>query len=144
MSLGSNGLIGCIHCKKFWRNFVAQTFALIAPILPILHRVSCSNEMAPNAPKHCEIQQNMSFGSNGVDQVRSLQKNSDPTSWHELLQYLHHFSPFCTESHAVMKRSQMHSTTKKCTKNEYRIQSGVSGAFVAKKSVVTSWQELLH
>jgi len=53
---------------------VAQTFALIAPIQPILHRVSCSHEMVPNAPKHYETQQNMSLGSNGVDRVRLLQK----------------------------------------------------------------------
>ena len=30
--------------------------------------------MIPNAPKHYETHQNMSLGSNGVDQVRSLQK----------------------------------------------------------------------
>ena len=38
----------------------------------------------------------------------------------------------------------MHSNTKKCTKNKFGIQSGGSGAFVAKNSVVTSWHELLH
>jgi hypothetical protein len=53
---------------------VAQTFALIAPIQPILHRVSCNNEMVPNAPKHYETQQNMSLGTNGVHLVRLLQK----------------------------------------------------------------------
>jgi len=68
------GWIGCARCEKFWRNFVAQTFAIIAPIHPILHRVSCSHEMVPNAPKHYEMQQNMSLGSNRVDRVRLLQK----------------------------------------------------------------------
>ena len=53
---------------------MAQTFAIIAPIHPILHRVSCSHEMVPNAPKHYEMQQNMSLGSNGLDRVRLLQK----------------------------------------------------------------------
>ena len=125
------GSIGCVRCEKSWRDFVARTFELIAPLQSVLHWVYCLNETFPNPPEHYETQQNMSFGSNGVDQVRSLQKNSYPTSWHELLQYLHHFSPFCTKLHAVTKRSQMHSTTKKCTKTEYRIQSGVSGAFVA-------------
>jgi len=63
------GWIVCIHCDKFGHDFVARTFALIAPFQPILHRVSCSNEMVPNAPKHYETQQNMSLGSNGVDWV---------------------------------------------------------------------------
>ena len=53
---------------------MARTFALIAPVHPILHRVSCSYEMIPNAPKHYETNQNMSLGSNGVDQVCLLGK----------------------------------------------------------------------
>ena len=68
------GWIGCASCEKFLCNFVAQTFALIAPIQLILHRVSCNNEMVPNAPKHYETQQNMSLGSNGVDKLSSLCK----------------------------------------------------------------------
>ena len=68
------GWIGCVRCEKCRCDFVAQTFALIAPIHPILHRVSCSYERMPNAPKHYETHQNMSFGSNGVDQVRLLGK----------------------------------------------------------------------
>jgi hypothetical protein len=39
----------------------------MALVLPVLHELSCSNETVRNA-------QNMSFGSNGVDQVRSLHK----------------------------------------------------------------------
>ena len=52
---------------------------------PVLHRVSCGYETIPNAPKHYATHQNMSSGSNGVDWVRSLQKNPDMTSWHLLL-----------------------------------------------------------
>jgi len=84
-SLGSNGVGGCIHCVKFQNDFMAQTCALIAPVQPILHRVSCSNETLSNAPKHYETLQNMSLGSNGVDRVRFIIKNSDATSWNELL-----------------------------------------------------------
>ena len=73
-SKGPMGWIGCVRCKKSRRHFVARTLALIAPIHPILHRVSCSYEMIPNARKHYETHQNMSLGSNGVDQVRSLRK----------------------------------------------------------------------
>ena len=63
-----------IGCKKSRRDFVAPTFALIAPVHPVFHRVSCTYETFPNAPKCYETHQNMSLGSNGVDQVRSLWK----------------------------------------------------------------------
>ena len=66
--------IGFLCCKKFWRDFIARTFALIAPVRPDLHRVSHSNEMFPNAPKHYEMHQNMSLGFNGMDRVPSLRK----------------------------------------------------------------------
>ena len=54
---------------------MAQTFALIAPGWPILHKFSCSSEMIQNAPERKETHQNMSLGSNGVDHERSLRKN---------------------------------------------------------------------
>src|SRR6185503_7917434 len=74
MSLGSNG-VGREHSlRKFQNDFMAQTCALIAPVQPVLHRVSCSNETLPNAPKHYEMHQNMSLWSNGVDRVCSLRK----------------------------------------------------------------------
>ena len=52
---------------------MARTFALI-PVQPILPRVSRSNEMVANAPKHYETQQKLSLGSDGVD-LRSLRKH---------------------------------------------------------------------
>ena len=66
--------VGGILCEKFHNEFTAQTYALIAPVQPILHRVSCSNETLPNAPKYYETHQNMSLWSNWVDKVRSLRK----------------------------------------------------------------------
>ena len=59
--------IGCIRGEKFQRDFVARTFALIAPVRPGLHRVSYSNKIVAKAPKHYEIHQNMRLGSNGMD-----------------------------------------------------------------------------
>ena len=56
------GWIPCIRCEKFRCNFVARTFALIAPVQPILHQASCSNETIQNAPKHYETQQYMNLG----------------------------------------------------------------------------------
>ena len=66
--------IRCVHCKKLQRDFVARTFALIEPVQYVLQQVSCSYGMIPNAPKYYETHLNISLGSNGVDQVRSLQK----------------------------------------------------------------------
>ena len=68
------GWIECVRCEKLQCVFVAQTFALIAPVHTVLHQVSCSYETIPNAPKHYATHQNMSLGSNGVDQVCSLPK----------------------------------------------------------------------
>ena len=76
---------GAFVSKKSRRDFVARTFALIAPVDPILHPVSGSYETIPNAAKHYATDQNISLGSNGADWVRSLPKNPDVTSWHKLL-----------------------------------------------------------
>ena len=73
-SLGSNGVDRMCSCEKSRCDFVARTFALIAPVQYVLHQVSCSYETIPNAPKHYEPHQNMSLGSNGVDWVCSLRK----------------------------------------------------------------------
>ena len=66
--------IRCVRCEKSRRDFVAQTFALITPVHPVLHRVSCSYETIWNAPKYYATHQNMSLLSNVADWVRSLQK----------------------------------------------------------------------
>ena len=70
------GWIGCVRCEKFWCDFKARTSSLIAPVQPVLHRVSCRNETLPNAPKHYETHTNMSLGSNDVGRVHSLRKIS--------------------------------------------------------------------
>ena len=59
------GRIGCIRCEKSWRDFAARTFALIALVHPVLHRVSCSYEKILNAPEHYEMHQNMIYGPMG-------------------------------------------------------------------------------
>ena len=85
----------------------------------------------------------MSSGSNEVDWVRSLRK-LPATLWHELLHYLHQFSPFCTEFTVVIKHTQMHQNTINAPKHEVTVQWGGSGALIAKNYDVTSWHELLH
>jgi hypothetical protein len=68
------GWIRCVRCEKFRCDFVAKTFALIAPVQPVLHQASCSNETIQNAPKHCETQQYMSLESNGVGRCIRCEK----------------------------------------------------------------------
>ena len=109
ISLGSNGVDCGVCCEKSRNDFIAQTFALIAPVHPILHRVSCSYETIPNAPKHYETHQNMSLGSNGVDQVRSLRKI---TTWlHGTNFCINYTSSVCFASSFMQLRNDP-----KCTK----------------------------
>jgi hypothetical protein len=68
------GWIGCVRCEKSRRDFVAQTFVLIAPVPFVLQQVSCSYEMIPNAPKYFETVRNICLGSNRVDWVHSLRR----------------------------------------------------------------------
>ena len=107
--------IGCVRCEKSWRHIVGGTFALIAPVDPILQRVSCSYETIPNAPKHYTTHQKMSLWSNGVDPMcsfRKLQREFIAQTF-ALIALV---KPFCTEFHAVTKRSQMHPNTMKRSK----------------------------
>ena len=59
------GWIDSVHCEKFRCDFVERTFALVAPVQPVLYRASCSNKTIQNASKHYETHQNMSLGPNG-------------------------------------------------------------------------------
>ena len=119
---GPMGWIGCIRCEKSWCHFVAWTFAFIAPVHPILHRNSFSYEMIHNAPKHYETHQNMSLGSNGVDQVCLLGKI---TTWFRGT----NFCINCTSSPYFAPSFMQLRNDPKCTqtlwntpKHEFRVQ----------------------
>ena len=131
------GWIGCVRSKTFRLNFVAQTFALIAPVQPVLHRVSCSNETIQNAPKHYKMHEFMSLASNGVDRVRSLRKT--------LMRFRGTNSSLIALVQSVLHQvSCSNKTNSKCTETlrnkpilEFMVQWGGSGAFVAKNSNAT-------
>ena len=79
-------------------------------------RFALSFVRQPNGPKCIQIVRNtpkhefrVQWGGSGA----FVAKNSDPTSWYELL---HHFDPFCTEFCKVTKRYQMHPNGTKHTK----------------------------
>jgi hypothetical protein len=70
--------------------------------------------MQPNGPECTQIERNepkhqfrVKWGGLGA----FVAKNSDATSWQELL-----LGPFCTEFPKATKRSQMHTNNTKCTK----------------------------
>jgi hypothetical protein len=93
-----------------------KTLALIAPVHPVLHRVSSSYETIPNAAKYYATHENMSLGSNGVDWGRSLRKIR---MWLRSMNYCVNCTSshyFCIKFHVVTKRFQMHPNTIQCTK----------------------------
>ena len=128
--------IGCVRCEKSRRDFVAQTFALIAPVHPVMHRVSCCYKMFWNAPKYYTTHQNMSLWSNVADWVRSLRKIP---AWLRGM----YFSINCTSSHYFASSFMQLQNDTKCIqtlwnapKHEIRVQWGGLGAFVEK---ISTW-----
>jgi hypothetical protein len=128
------GRIGCVPCEKSERDFVAQTFDLIAPVHCFLHRVSCSYETIPNAPKHYAKDQIMSLRSNGADWVRSFRK---------IQMWLHgmSFRINCTSSSyfassflQLRNDSKRSQTLCNAPKHEFMVQWSGLGAFIAKKA----------
>ena len=151
------GWIGCIRCEKFRCDFVARTFALIAPVQPVLHQASCSNESIQNAPKHYKMQQYMSLVSNGAGRVHLLRKIPKRLHGTNLCINCTSSNPFCTEFRVVMKHCQMHPNTTKRTKTWVYGPMGWIGSVHCEKfwcdfmartcalnSDATSWDELLH
>ena len=144
MSLGSNGWIWRVCCEKFRCNFVARTFALIAPLQPVLHQVYCRNETFSNAPEHYEMLQNMSLGSYGVHRVHSF--------W-GITQRLRgmSFCINCTSSARsalsllpLQNNSKCTQTLRNTPKHEFMVLWGRFGVLVARNSEATWWHELLH
>ena len=76
--------IGYVNCEKFRCDFMAQTCALIAPVQLILHRVSCSNETLPNAPKLRNAPKH-EFRVQWAGLGAFVAKNSDATLRHKLV-----------------------------------------------------------
>jgi hypothetical protein len=145
MSLGSNVVDWVRSMRKIPTWLRSMNLCIkIAPVEPILHRVSCSYETILNAAKHYEMHQNMSLGSNGVDWVRSL--------WKILTSHRGtNFCINCTSWPRFASSFMQLGKDPKCTqtlcntpKHEFRVQCGGLGAFVVKNPDVTSWHEIMH
>jgi hypothetical protein len=123
---------------------VAQTCALIAPVQPVLHRFSCSNETLTNAPKHYENAPKHEFRDQWGGSRAFVAKNSAAISWHELCIN-------CTSSAYFASSFMQERNNPKCTEtlqntpiHEFSILWGGPGAFIAKNSDAILWHELLH
>ena len=95
----------------------------------------------PNGPKCTQIERNapkhqfrVQWGGPGM----FVAKNSDATSWHELLHFSDHFASSFLRQPNGPGCTQIVRHTPKC---QFRVQWVGSGAFVAKNSDATSWHE---
>jgi hypothetical protein len=121
-----------------------MTFALIAPVDPVLHRVSCSYETIPNASKHYATYQNMSLGSNGADWMCSLRKFSTWLRGTNFCINCPSWPRFAPSFRQIRNDPKCSQTLCNAPKHEFRVQWGGLGAFVAKNPDLTSWHKLLH
>ena len=133
--------IGCVRCEKSRRDFVARTFALIAPVDPMFAPSFMQLRNDTKCTQTLCNARNMSLGSNGVDWGRSLRKI---TTWLRGTNYCIN----CTSSPCFATSFIQLWNDPKCTqtlcnapKFEFTVQWGGLGAFVAKNPYVTSWHE---
>ena len=92
-------------------------------------------QIVRNAPKR---QFRVQWGGSDV----FVAKNSDTTSWHELLQ-----ERSARFSHSLVREPNDPECTqivRNAPKHQFRVYWGGSSAFFAKNSDATSWHELLH
>ena len=129
--------IRCFRGEKFGRDLWHELLHLFGPFCIEFRKATKQSRMHPNSTNA----PNVSLGSHGVERVPSLRKN--PTRLRG--------TNFCTSSARfapsfVRKPNGPECThiVRNATKHQFRVRWGVSGAFVAKYSDVTSWHELLH
>ena len=108
--------IRCVRSDTFRRDFVARTFALIAPEWPICTKFSAVTKRSQMHPNITKNETKHEFKAPWCVSGEFLAKSSDATSWHELLHQLHQYGPFCTKFSAVAKWSQVHPNITKHTK----------------------------
>ena len=139
VSLGSNGVDRARSLRKIPMRLRGTNFCTSSA------RFAPSFVRQPNGPEHTQIVRNapkhqfrVQWGGSDV----LVAKNSEATSWHELLlersaRFPHSFvrqpnGPECTQM------------VRNTPERQFRVKWGGSGVFVAKNSDATSWHELLH
>ena len=142
IGIGSNGVDWLRSLPKIPKWLRGTNFCAL--VHSVLHRVSCSYKTILNASTHYETHQNMSLGSNGVDQVCSLRKI---TTWLPGTNFCINWTIlicFATSFKQLRNDPKWTQTLWNTPKHEIRVQWGGSGAFVAKNYNVTSWHKLLN
>src|SRR6185503_9442752 len=119
VSLGSNGVdrvrsLRIIPARPRSTNFWTSSAYFALSFVRQPNGPECT-QIVRNAPKH---QFRVQWGRS----VAFVAKNSDATSWHELL---HLFGPFCTEFRKATKQSRMHPNSTKRTKTTSLGSNGV-------------------
>src|SRR6185312_4833801 len=110
ISLGSNGVYRVCSLRKIPTRLRGMNFCTSSTSF------APSFVRQPNGPECTQIVQNATKRQFRVRWRVSgafVAKNSDATSWHELL---HKFGPFCTEFRKATKRSRMHPNSRKHNK----------------------------
>ena len=115
-------------------NFCTSS-AHFAPSFVRQPKGSKRNQILQNAPIH---QFRVQWGGSDV----FVAKNSNATSWHELLQE----RSACFPQSFVRQPNDPECTqiVRNAPKHQFRVQWGGLGVFVAKNSDATSWHELLQ
>ena len=109
------GWTRCFGCEKLQRDFVARTFALIAPVQYVLQQVSCSYESSQIHPNTTKRTETLVLGPMGWTRGFGCEKLqcdfvAHPFALIAPVQYV------LQQVHAVTKRSQMHQNIMKRTK----------------------------
>ena len=138
LSLGSNGVdrvrsLPKILTRLRGSNFCTSSDCFATSFVRQPKGTECTR-IVRNAPKR---QFWVLLGGSGA----FVAKNSDATSWHELLHFAAHFAPSFLRQPNGPGCTQIVRHTPKC---QFRVEWGGSGAFVAKNYYATSWHELLH
>ena len=131
VSFGSNGVAWVHSLRKILTRLRGTNFSTTSA------RFAPSFIGQPNGPECIQIVQNIRkcqfrvhWGGSGA----FVAKNSDATSWHELL---HYFGPFCTEFRKQPYGPECTQIVQNAPKHQFRVQWGGSGAFVVKNSDAT-------
>ena len=138
ISLGSNGVDQLRSLRKILTQLRGTNFctssARFAPSFVRQPKGPECTQIVRNATK-CQFR--VRWGVSGA----LVAKNSNATLWHELLHKFGHFAPSFVRQ---LNGPECTQIVRNAPKRQFRVQWGGSGAFVAKNSDATSWQELLQ
>jgi hypothetical protein len=138
MSLRPNGVNPVCSLRKITTWLRGTNFCTSSA------RFALSFVRQPNGPKCIQIVQNtpkLEFRVQWGGSSAFITKNSEATSWHELL---HQVGPFCTKCCNATKLAQMHPNNTKHTETWCWGPMGWIEWFVVKNYDTTSWHKLLY